>query len=98
MAKLPTHKGKISRCQLAKNCGLRPQLTICSSQMSIQRKRGALTTRSQKSTDSGSSGFSVGRQVGTAPQGILKGSCSHLPKLPLLWPLLPSHSAISTGK
>lgn len=38
VARLPPHKGKT--CQLAKNWGLRPQLTICTSQMSTQRKKG----------------------------------------------------------
>lgn len=38
VARLPPHKGKT--CQLAKNWGLRPQLTICTSQMSAQRKEG----------------------------------------------------------
>ena len=30
----------MSRCQLAKNWGLRPQLTICTSQTSAQRNEG----------------------------------------------------------
>lgn len=40
VARLSSHKGMTSRCQLAKNWGLRPQLTTCTSQMSIQRKEG----------------------------------------------------------
>lgn len=40
MARLPPYKGKTSRCQLAKNWGPRPQLTICTSQTSAQRKEG----------------------------------------------------------
>lgn len=38
VARLPPHKGKT--CQLAKNWGLRPQLTICTSQMPAQRTEG----------------------------------------------------------
>lgn len=97
MSSLPPHKGKTSRCHLAKNWGLRPQLTICTSQMSVQR--GVLQPPGPQGAQTRSlRGFSVGRQVGTAAQGILKGSCSLLPKPPLLWPPLPSHSATSTGK
>lgn len=40
VSSLSPHKGKTSRCQLAKNWGLRPQLTICTSQMSVQSKVG----------------------------------------------------------
>lgn len=64
---LPPHKGKTSRCHLAKNWGLRPQLTICTSQMSVQR--GVLQPPGPRGAQTwGLRGFSVGRQVGTAAQ------------------------------
>lgn len=40
MAKLPSHKGMTSQCQLAENWGLQPELTTWTSQMSVQRKEG----------------------------------------------------------
>lgn len=71
-------------CQ-AKNWGLRPQLTTCASQMSIQRKEGCSSFQTPEQHRLRVPGrFHTGRQVGTAAQEDLVGSCTLLHKpLPL---------------
>lgn len=48
VARLPPYKGRTSRCQLAKNWGLRPRLTTWTSQMSSPRKEGCSNRQGPK--------------------------------------------------